>query len=202
MGCFWRPDALFGSINGVISTRVGYASGNTDNPSYWQLADHIESVQLEYDPAIVSYEHLLQVFFSSHTPTRTPWKRQYASAMFYHSPDQERQAHQAKEQLEARAGQNVFTEIGPYKDFYLAEARHQKYKLQRQPALWVEFEEMYPDFNDRISSTAAARANACLYGYVSRKGLEKVIGSLGLSPAAQRVLLQKAAAPAFISCGG
>ncbi|CAM3396309.1 peptide-methionine (S)-S-oxide reductase MsrA [Pontibacter korlensis] len=200
MGCFWSPDALFGSINGVVRTRVGYAGGTTKNPSYWQLTDHIETVQLEYDPAILSYENLLQLFFSNHKPTREPWKRQYASAIFYHNPEQEKPAYLAKEQLEAQAGQKVFTEIHQYKEFYLAEERHQKYKLQRRPALWEEFEEMYPDFYDRISSTAAARVNAYLYGYGSRKELEANIGGFGLSPAAQHLLLQKAAAPKHISC--
>ncbi|MDX5419161.1 MAG: peptide-methionine (S)-S-oxide reductase MsrA [Hymenobacteraceae bacterium] len=201
LGCFWTPDALFGSLDGVVRTRVGYAGGTTENPSYWKLADHIETVQVDYDPVKLDYQGLLDVFFHNHQPTRAPWKRQYMSAIFYHDPEQERLAIKAKEKLEQRSGQQVYTAIYPLTKFYLAEDRHQKYKLQRQPEIMEEFQEVYPAFADFVNSTAAARVNGYQYGYGSRKWLEEATGNLGLSPAAQRILLSKASAHKDVTCG-
>lgn len=82
MGCFWSPDALFGSLEGVVRTRVGYAGGSTENPTYWDLADHTETIQFDYDPAKISYPDLLNIFFHNHKPIAEPWKRQYMSAVF------------------------------------------------------------------------------------------------------------------------
>lgn len=193
MGCFWSPDALFGSMEGVVRTRVGYAGGTTQNPTYWKLADHIETVQLDFDPTIISYQQLLKVFFAQHKPTRAPWKRQYASAAFYHNAQQERQAQEVKEKLQVQLGQLVYTEINPYKVFYLAEDRHQKYKLQRHPKLWAEFQRLYPSMADLFNATAAARVNGFLYGYGRREDLER--DSFGLSPASRQLLLEQVKNP-------
>ena len=200
LGCFWSPDALFGSMEAVLRTRVGYAGGTTANPTYWKLADHIESIQLDYDPAKTVYRKLLQLFFCSHKPTRAPWKRQYMSAVFFHTPEQEQQAREAKANLEETLGKKVYTEIYPYREFYLAEDRHQKYKLQRQPALMEEFEEMYPAMSDLVNSTAAARVNTYLYGYGNMQNLHLEMDSLGLSPAGQALLLEKAVARDNFRC--
>lgn len=191
MGCFWSPDALFGSKEGVTRTRVGYAGGSTLNPTYWKLADHIETVQLDFVPTKIAYSELLQLFFSSHKVTRAPWKRQYMSALFCHTPVQEQQAWQAKAQLEKTSGSKVYTQIYPYNAFYLAEDRHQKYKLQRHPALMEELLRLYPTRSALIHSTAAARVNGFLYGYGNIQELRVVIHELGLSPAAQEILLRK-----------
>ncbi|WP_162053258.1 peptide-methionine (S)-S-oxide reductase MsrA [Pontibacter pamirensis] len=198
MGCFWSPDALFGSLKAVVRTRVGYAGGTSANPTYWTLADYIETLQLEYDPAKTNYSDLLQLFFSSHKVTRAPWKRQYMSAIFYHNPEQEQQARQAKAHLIETTGEKVYTEIYPFEKFYLAEDRHQKYKLQRQPALLEEFLEIYPAITDLIRSTAAARVNGYLYGYGNMQNLEHEIVSFGLSPASQKIMLENAKARRLI----
>ncbi|EMR03352.1 peptide-methionine (S)-S-oxide reductase [Cesiribacter andamanensis] len=97
LGCFWKPDALFGLQQGVVRTRVGYAGGSSPAPTYRSLGNHIESLQLEHDPQQIGYEQLLDFFFSWHTPTRPPYKRQYASAIFYHTPAQHQQALAKKE---------------------------------------------------------------------------------------------------------
>ncbi|GHA64797.1 hypothetical protein GCM10007389_16920 [Pontibacter akesuensis] len=196
MGCFWSPDALFGSIAGVVRTRVGYAGGTTPDPTYWALADHIETVQLDFDPAVVSYQDLLQVFFTHHKATRTPWKRQYASAIFFHDAQQERQAQEAKKRRHAQLGQFVYTEIYSYKAFHLAEDRHQKYKLQRHPQLWSEFQRLYPNMADLIHSTAAAWVNGYLYGYG-----QKEHSSYGLSPAGRQLLLEQEVSAKPVLCG-
>ena len=189
MGCFWSPDAIFGSQEGVVRTRVGYAGGSTENPTYKQMADHIETLQLDFDPAKISYSNLLDLFFSSHTPIREPWKRQYSSALFYHTEEQERLIYLKKQELEEKLGKKIFTEINPYHAFYLAEERHQKYKLQRQPLLLAEFRSMYPHFSDFVDSTAAARVNGYLYGCGSGESLDVALTGLGLSPEGQNVLM-------------
>lgn len=200
MGCFWSPDALFGSQEGVLSTRVGYAGGSSENPTYCTMGDHIETVQLDFDPEKIAYADLLEIFFSSHNPVREPWKRQYAPAVFYHNPEQERWIYKAKKELEERLGSPLRTEINPYTAFYLAEERHQKYKLQRQPLLLEEFRAIYPRFEDFINSTAVARVNGYLYGCGSRDRLIKELPLLGLSSSAQRLLLETATHARGRSC--
>ncbi|MDX5435681.1 MAG: peptide-methionine (S)-S-oxide reductase MsrA [Pontibacter sp.] len=203
MGCFWKPDALFGSLEGVVRTRVGYAGGSTTGPTYWAMADHIETLQLDYDPEKISYQQLLHTFFASHTPTRQPWKRQYSSAIFYHTHQQREQAAQSIKQLTAQLGKPIYTCLYPCQHFYLAEERHQKYKLQRQAVLMEEFQALYPNMQDFINSTAAARVKGYLYGYGSREKLLDQSEAFGLSPAACQELLQKASGTGKpISCAG
>lgn len=200
MGCFWRADALFGAAPGVVRTQVGYAGGTTPNPTYWSLADHIETVQVEYQPAKTDFQQLLRLFFSSHNPTKPSWKRQYTSAVFAHTPDQAELAVQAKEQLQAQTGQRVYTALYPYTAFFPAEDRHQKYKLQRHPALLKELLSHYPDFKSLVRSTAAARINGYLYGFGKLETLFQEISSFGLSAASQQLLLRKANSRQSISC--
>jgi methionine-S-sulfoxide reductase len=202
MGCFWRPDALFGCETGVVQTQVGYTGGTTTNPTYWSLADHIETVQVEYDTSKTDYQQLLRLFFSSHNPMKPPWKRQYMSAVIVHNSEQEEQAAQAKEQLQVQTGQQVYTAIYPLRQFYPAEDRHQKYKLQRQPALLQELQSHYPDFSSLVRSTAAARINGYLYGFGKVETLLQEIGSFGLSAANQQQLLRKVSSRQSVSCSG
>jgi peptide-methionine (S)-S-oxide reductase len=191
MGCFWSPDALFGSLEGVVRTSVGYAGGSTVNPTYRQLADHIETIQVDYDPSKISYQEILNVFFNNHKPIAEPWKRQYMSAVFWHNDEQQQIINQAKESIANQLNREIFTAVYPSQEFYLAEDRHQKYKLQRQPELMDEFKAIYPDFSDFINSTAVARVNGYLNGYGNREALKATIGDFGLSPAAQQILLEK-----------
>lgn len=71
----------------MIRTRVGYAGGSKENPTYYSLGDHSETIQIDYDPTQISYGQLLEVFWNSHNPTYEPWSRQYMSIIFYHSED-------------------------------------------------------------------------------------------------------------------
>ena len=200
MGCFWSPDALFGRLPGVVRTRVGYAGGSTAAPTYRRLGDHIESLQLDYDPEQISFERLLQHFFEWHTPIRTPWKRQYASALFYHTAEQEQHFFTAKEAAAQRLPAEVHTLLYPYQEFYLAEERHQKYKLQRHPLLLQEFSAMYPQWPDLINSTASARVNGYLYGGGDCRLLLDELPLLGLSAQGQNYLLQTATDAAGQPC--
>jgi peptide-methionine (S)-S-oxide reductase len=166
---------------GVVRTRVGYAGGTTENPTYYNLGDHTESIQIEYDPAVISYEELLDVFWASHDPFRQPWSRQYMAIVFTHDDEQERQAIEGRDRLAAGMGQKVTTEIVPFSRFYLAEDYHQKYRLQQDPVLVREFRAIYPSTQDFVDSTAAARVNGYVAGYGSLEMLRDELDSLGLS---------------------
>jgi peptide-methionine (S)-S-oxide reductase len=141
-GCFWGVEATFRQLPGVISTRVGYTGGKTQNPTYKEVCTdrtgHAEAVEVEFDPAKISYEQLLNVFWENHDPT-TPnrqgpdWGTQYRSAVFVHSSEQERLAEASKEALDksGRFRSKIVTEILPAPTFYEAEDYHQQYLEKR-----------------------------------------------------------------------
>ena len=174
----------------MIRTRVGYAGGATENPTYHNLGDHAEAVQIEYDPSRISYQELLDVFWAGHNPARPVWSRQYASIIFYHDEEQRRLAQASKEQYEAQCDCRVYSEIVPAAAFYLAEDYHQKYQLRQSPTFMDVFATIYPDPADFVNSTAAARVNGYLGGYGTLANLQAEIDDLGLSPEAQGALLE------------
>ena len=144
-GCFWGVEAAFRQIKGVKSTVVGYSGGHLDHPTYEDVCTdatgHAESVQVNYDPAQVSYEQLLDVFWSNHNPT-TPNRQgpdvgsQYRSVIFYHTPEQKAAAIASKEKL-AHSGKfrsPIVTEIIPAATFWRAEEYHQQYLAKRGQA--------------------------------------------------------------------
>lgn len=191
MGCFWGSEAVLGAMEGVVRTRVGYTGGSTENPTYRTLADHIETVQVNFDAAILPFSKLLKVFFTNHTPTTAPRKRQYTSALFYHSSEQQQLIHFAINEAEVALGQKVKTEVMPFQAFYLAEERHQKWKLRRAPEILNEFEAIYPAFQDLNNSTAVARVNGYLGGFGEKEQFLEDLAALGLSYAAQNMLLNQ-----------
>ncbi len=141
-GCFWGVEAAFRQIDGVISTAVGYAGGLTANPTYRDVCSdetgHAEVVEVEFDPARVSYEQLLDVFWENHDPTTLNRQgpdvgSQYRSAIFFHSPLQEAAAKASKARLEAakRFHRPIVTAIEPAQTFYRAEDYHQQYLEKR-----------------------------------------------------------------------
>jgi peptide-methionine (S)-S-oxide reductase len=173
----------------VIRTRVGYAGGTAKDPTYYNLGDHSETIQIDYDPTQVSYAELLDVFWNSHSPTSRPWSRQYMAIIFYHTDEQKRLAMETRDREAARTDAKIFTEIVPFSGFYLAEDYHQKYRLQQVPELMQEFEDMYLDADDFVNSTAAARVNGYLGGHGTFEGLQAEIDRLGLSPAGREKLM-------------
>jgi len=141
-GCFWGVEATFRQLPGVISTRAGYTGGHFPNPTYKDVCSdhtgHAEAVEVEYDPATLSYEKLLQVFWENHDPTQLnrqgpDWGTQYRSAIFFHSAEQESEAKISKEQLEksGRFKKPIVTQIVPVMTFYPAEDYHQQYLEKR-----------------------------------------------------------------------
>jgi methionine-S-sulfoxide reductase len=175
----------------VVNTRVGYAGGNTRSPTYENIGNHSETIQIEYDPAQISYSELLDIFWDSHDATRNPFSNQYRSAIFYHSEEQKRLALESKAREEAGAGgkDRIKTEIISATGFYLAEAYHQKFYLRLQDDIANEFRAIYPDVTDFINSTAVARANGYVHGNDAEEALKSGISDLGLSPEGTERLL-------------
>lgn len=137
-GCFWCTEAIFESLRGVVSVVSGYAGGHAENPTYKQVCTgttgHAEVVQIKFDPKVITYEELLEVFFLTHDPT-TPNRQgndigtQYRSIILYHNEEQKALAERVKAELDkAGAWDNpIVTEIVPFTTFYPAEEYHQDY---------------------------------------------------------------------------
>jgi peptide-methionine (S)-S-oxide reductase len=141
-GCFWGVEAAFRQIKGVISTSVGYSGGSYKNPSYRDVCTgrtgHAEVVEVIYDPARVSYDDLLRVFWDNHNPTTLNRQgpdigTQYRSAIFFHTPEQQAIATASRAELERsrRYSRPIVTEIEPASEFYPAEEYHQQYLEKR-----------------------------------------------------------------------
>jgi len=126
MGCFWGPDELFSNIIGVISTRVGYAGGTKENPTYHSLGDHTETIEITYNPDKITYETLLKYFWENHDPINKQ-KTQYQSIIFYHNSHQKLLAESSKQMEQKQYSTPILTEIRPAETFYEAEEYHQKY---------------------------------------------------------------------------
>ena len=173
----------------MVRTRVGYAGGSSADPTYRNIGDHAETVQVDYDPAVISYEELLRVFWAAHSPTSRPWSGQYASLIFYQDEEERRLAEESRAAEQSRRGRPIYTEIVPYEGFNLAEAYHQKYRLQAWPELLAELQAANPGAADLLGSTSAARLNGYLGGNLDLAGLEAELAALGLAPAARERLL-------------
>jgi peptide-methionine (S)-S-oxide reductase len=137
-GCFWGVESAFRQVEGVTDAAVGFMGGTTANPSYRDVCTgrtgHAEVTQVTFDPARVSYELLLDVFWEIHDPTTLNRQgpdhgTQYRSAIFYHSPEQEAAARASLQKLEAakKFARPIVTQIVPAGDFYRAEEYHQRY---------------------------------------------------------------------------
>ena len=139
-GCFWGVEAAFRQLDGVTATRVGYAGGRTEDPSYEDVCSHTtghaEVVEVTYDPERISYDDLLQVFWRKHDPTqlnRQGWDvgDQYRSAIFVHDEEQRAAAEASKQREQANHSGPVVTEITSAPTFYEAEDYHQQYLEKR-----------------------------------------------------------------------
>ncbi|MDQ3856954.1 MAG: peptide-methionine (S)-S-oxide reductase MsrA [Actinomycetota bacterium] len=139
-GCFWGVEAAFRRVPGVTATRVGYTGGSVADPSYKLVCtgttEHAEAVEVTYDPSRVGYEDLLDVFWSSHDPTkknRQGWDvgTQYRSAIFFHTPEQEGAALASRDGAQRQSERPIVTEITPASEFYEAEDYHQQFLEKR-----------------------------------------------------------------------
>jgi peptide-methionine (S)-S-oxide reductase len=141
-GCFWGVEAAFRQVEGVTATAVGYEGGQTDTPTYEQVCTgrtgHAETVEVDYDPARISYQRLLDVFWDNHDPTTLNRQgpdvgEQYRSVIFFHDPQQEAAAKASKEEREksGRYKRPIVTQIVPASKFNRAEDYHQQYLEKR-----------------------------------------------------------------------
>ena len=135
-GCFWCMEAVFQHVPGVLHSVSGYSGGKTENPTYEQICahgtGHAEVVQLEFDPAVISYEKILEIFFEAHDPTTLNRQGadegdQYRSVIFYHNEEQHKAAGRAKLAAQAHHEDPIVTEIVPLVKFWRAEDYHQDY---------------------------------------------------------------------------
>ena len=171
---------------------MGYAGGATPAPTYRNLGDHTETLQVDYNPDKITYEQLLAVFWSSHNPQQESWSRQYMTAVFYSNDTQRQVAEKSKTRENARGQGKIHTQVLPLGQFHRAEDYHQKYYLRQNTLLLHEFKGIYPDPDDFTDSTAAARVNGYLGGHVPIAKVRQALGELGLSPAANKRLLEAA----------
>jgi peptide-methionine (S)-S-oxide reductase len=144
-GCFWGIEAAFRRVPGVLDAAVGYSGGQTQNPNYQEVCTdttgHAEVVQVTFDPEKLSYDQLLNVFWTIHDPTQVnrqgpDYGKQYRTAIFFHSPEQEAAAKKSKQALESsgKLRRPVATEITPAGPFWRAEEYHQRYLEKRGAA--------------------------------------------------------------------
>jgi len=141
-GCFWGVEETFRNLKGVLSTGVGYAGGTRDNPTYEDVCTdktgHAEVVEVEFDPSQITYDELLDVFWSNHNPTTLNRQgpdvgTQYRSVIFYHSPEQKSAAETSRKKIDTsgRFRRPVVTQIEPAPTFWRAEEYHQRYLQKR-----------------------------------------------------------------------
>ena len=156
-------------MGGVIRTRVGYCGGDYPNPTYYDISDHSETIQIDFDPKIVSFKDLLQVFWTSHSPSYFESDTQYMSAIWFHDKEQKELALKtASEQP-----QKVYTVIEQFKFWTNAEFYHQKYLLQGNRTVMEIFDKTPQE--EFINSRLAAKLNGYVNGHLSLKGIEKYL---------------------------
>lgn len=135
-GCFWGTEQAFRQLSGVIQTSVGYMGGHFENPCYLdvlaRITGHAEVAQIEYDPAIISYQSLLETFWQIHDPTSLNRQgadrgEQYRSVIFYHSSEQQQLAHRSKQSTASQYSKPIVTDIVAASAYWLATEDHQQY---------------------------------------------------------------------------
>lgn len=164
-GCFWCTEAIYQRLKGVISIESGYAGGSVENPTYEQVSDgntgHAESIKVVFDPSILSYKKLLEVFFATHDPTTLNRQgndvgTQYRSVIFYMDENQKKAAEDLITELQPKYSQKIVTKIEPYKNFYKAENYHQNYfnTHQEQPYCSIVIGPKLEHFKDQFKDLA------------------------------------------------
>ncbi|MEO8116359.1 MAG: peptide-methionine (S)-S-oxide reductase MsrA [Bacteroidota bacterium] len=171
-GCFWCTEAIFQRLNGVEKVISGYTGGNVENPTYEEVCKgntgHAEACQVLYDPAVISYDELLSVFWKTHDPTTLNRQgndigTQYRSAIFYHNPEQKSKAEYYLKELDTSHAYNapIVTTIEPFKKFYAAEAYHQNYFNKNGSQMYCRYviqpklDKFEKVFKDKLKSTVS-----------------------------------------------
>jgi peptide-methionine (S)-S-oxide reductase len=182
---------------GVLRTRVGYAGGTSLHPTYRNMGNHTETIQIDYEPSIISFEEILEVFWKSHNPFRSsdaiPFlsrkSRQYMSIILYHDDIQRELAITTKKHWEQTSQGEIQTELQPSSQFFMAENDHQKYYLKRYTSTMEKLKPLYPSHEDFVNSTFIARLNGLAGGYGTLDGMKKEIHEWKLNPSERLNLL-------------
>lgn len=175
----------------MLRTRVGYAGGTKDKPTYRDLGDHTEAFQVEFDPRLISYEKLLELFWRGHDPWRRGGSTQYKSVLWTHGAEQARWAEASIEKLAARRdGKRPLTEVKAAGTFWLAEAYHQKYALRSRGALMVKVFGLDASDAMILDSPLAARLNGWLSGYGTPEEVHAELARLEVPEATRKVILE------------
>lgn len=174
-----------------MRTRVGYAGGDKPHPTYAAIGDHTEAIQIDFDPRVLSYEQLLELFWGEHDPCSRTYSTQYKSALWVHDAGQRKVAEATQQAIAAKAGRAVLTEILPFKTFTRAENYHQKFYLRQHRRIALEVLGRTKEGNGFTDSPAATKLN----GYLGRNGtkeqFERDLPRLGLSEASQATLRER-----------
>ncbi|MFP4217831.1 MAG: peptide-methionine (S)-S-oxide reductase MsrA [Salinarchaeum sp.] len=189
MGCFWGPEARFGAIEGIVRTRVGYAGGTTPEPGEHSLGDYTEVVQIEYDPSVLAYADLLEVFWAGHRPRTPAPKRQYRSVILVDGETQRAAAERSRAAFADQGHGSVETTIEALETFHQAEAYHQKYELRSTPVIGDAIVEHYGEHI--LNSTAVARLNGYLAGHGNSERRDVLLAALNLPPAIRSELRRR-----------
>lgn len=161
-GWFWSPDAQFGVLDGILQTRVGYSSGEEKNPTYENIKDHSECVEILYDSNVIKYKDLLKILKSTYNSSYASVMKQYASIIFYQEEEEKKEAIEFLASLK----KPNFTQIKKMSDFYLAENYHQKYYLQLNKELFKDIRSNFNSYEEALFSKTSSRIN----GYLTGKG--------------------------------
>lgn len=189
MGCFWGSEAMLASCPGVIFTQVGFTGGDFPNPSYSAIGDHVETVEVTFDPTAISYKHLLDHFWKHHNARAKPIFRQYASAIFTTSTDQETLAKEARSRISDSASSPILTAIIPLVKFYPADQGHQKHYLSQDPDL---LDQMPREGRDKLMTRLATKLNAVAGQAGDQADLLKSLLDLGVPNTICEALLRRA----------
>ncbi len=162
-GCFWCTEAIFKRLKGVSKVIPGYTGGKLENPTYEQVSSgetgHVEAIQVKFDPSIISFEKILEVFWALHDPTTLNRQgadtgTQYRSAIFYHDEIQKKTAEESKIKAQQKFENPIVTEISAAKEFYPAEEEHKDFYEKNKNPLYCQIvidpklTKLYKDFQE------------------------------------------------------
>ncbi|KAM3720269.1 Peptide methionine sulfoxide reductase [Dirofilaria immitis] len=177
MQCFWGAESTFAKLNGVLATRVGYAGGTTTSPNYYNIGDHTEVTEIQFDEKIISYDEILNCFWDNHNPIKE-YKKQYKSAILYVDDQQKETAKNSLKKIQEKYGdRKLDTYVQKLIHFYQAEDYHQKYWLRCQTAI---FKKLNLNNEQVVNSLLATKVNAFLAGYKNFDVLKQLADQYGL----------------------
>jgi methionine-S-sulfoxide reductase len=193
LGCLWGADPVFGALDGVRHTVVGFAGGTTPGPTHADIGDHVEAVRVVFDPERRAYTDLLKAFWRVHDPSETVAKRRYRHVLFPQTDRQAEQAQMARTQGAERlgdGGRRVW--VVPHASFHAAASHHQNYKLRQHESLAAPFLDRAATDDAFTRSPAATLANAYVAGYRPLDRLDDDRNQLALPPGALDTLRRQA----------